>query len=120
MAELKFNKLNLNNFHPNSDNDIDHNLNFNSNFKYYTSHEFHKLCNKLNQDKSPSFSLLHTTICLLNKNLEKLELVTTSLGYKFDIIALSETWITEKNESTVTNLSFPGYQKYHGTLGKSV
>ena len=83
IAELNLKKLNLNNFHPNIDKDIDHNLNFNSNFKLYTIHEFHKLCNKLNQDESPLFSLMHTNICSLNKNLENLELLTTSLGYKF-------------------------------------
>ncbi len=118
--ELNLNKLNLNNFHPNFDNDIDHNLNVNSNFKYYTIHEFHKLYNKINQNKSPLFSLMHTNICSLNKNLENLELLTTSLGHKFDVIALSETWITDKNEATINSLSLPGYQKYHGTLGKSL
>ncbi len=46
--ELNLNKLDLNKSHPNIDNDIDHNLNFNCNFKYYTIHEFHKLCNKTN------------------------------------------------------------------------
>ena len=63
---------------------------------------------------------MHTNICSLNKNFENLELLKTSLGHKFDVIALSETWITEKNESTLNNLSFPGYQKYHGTPGKSL
>ena len=63
---------------------------------------------------------MHTNICSLNKNLEKLELLTTSLGHKFVVIALSETWITERNESTINNLSFPGYQKYSGTLGKGL
>ena len=63
---------------------------------------------------------MHTNICSLNKNLETLELLARSLGHKFDIIALSETWMTKKNESTVNNLSFPGYHKYHGTLGKSL
>ena len=120
ITELKLNKLDLNNFHPNIDNDIDHNLNFNSNFKYYAIHEFHRLCNKLKLGKSPFFSLMHTNICSLNKNLENLELLTTSLGHKFDVIALSETWITEKNESIINNLSLPGYKMYHGTLGRSL
>ena len=95
-------------------------MNFNSDFKYYTIHECHKLCNKLNQYKSPFFGLMHTNICSLNKNIGNLELLTTSLGHKFDIIALSETWLTAINESSVNSLSFPGYQKYHGTLGKSL
>ena len=40
-------------FHPNIDNDIDHNMNLNFDCNYYTIDEFHKLCNKLNQYKSP-------------------------------------------------------------------
>ena len=120
ISELSLNKLNLNHFHPNIDNDIDHNMNFNSDFKYYAIHEFHKVCNKINQYKSPCFSLMHTNICLLNKNIGNLELLTTSLGHKLYIIALSETWLTASNESSVNSLSFPGYQTYHGTLGKSL
>ena len=111
ISELGLNKLNLNNFHPNIDNDIDHNMNLNSDFNYYTNHEFHKLCNKLNQYKSQFFSLMHTKICSLNKNIGNLELLTISLGHKFDVIALSETWLIEINESSVSSLSFPGYQK---------
>ena len=63
---------------------------------------------------------MHTNICSLNKIIGNLELLTTSLGHKFDIIALSETWLTAINESSVNSLSFPGYQTYHGTLGKSL
>ena len=63
---------------------------------------------------------MHTNICSLNKNLENLEILTTSLEHKFDIIALSETWITSNNESSTENLTLPGYQKYIGTSGKSM
>ena len=120
ISELSLNNLNLNHFHPNIDNDIDHNMNCNSDFKYYTIHDFHKLCNKINQYKSPFCSLMHTNICSLTKNIGNLEVLTTSLGHTFDIIALSETWLTAINESSVNSLSFPGYQTYHGTLGKSL
>lgn len=40
ITDLKLDKLDLNHFHPNTDNDIDQNLNLNTNFKYYTTHEF--------------------------------------------------------------------------------
>ena len=120
ITELNLDTLDLNHFHPNADNDIDQNLNLNANFKFYTKHEFHKLTKKLNSEHSPFFSLMHTNICSLNKNFENLELLTTSLEHKFDIIALSETWITNNNESNTENLTFQGYQKYTGTSGKSM
>ena len=63
---------------------------------------------------------MHTNISSLNKNFENLELLTTSLEHKFDIIALSETWITNNNESNTENLTLQGYQKYTGTSGKSM
>ena len=40
ITELNLDKLDLNHFHPNADNEIDQNLNLNANFKFYTTHEF--------------------------------------------------------------------------------
>ena len=96
ITELKLDKLDLNHFHPNADNDIDQNLNFDIDFKYYTTHEFHKLSRKFNSNHLPFFSLMHTNTCSLNKNFNNLEILTTSLQHKFDIIAPSETWITKR------------------------
>ena len=42
-TELNLDKLDLNQFHSNADNDIYQNLNININFKYYTAPQFHKL-----------------------------------------------------------------------------
>ena len=81
ISELNLNKLDLNHFHPNSDNDIDHNINFNCNFNYYTTHEFHKLKAKLATQYQESFSLMHTNICSLNKNLENLQLLSMTLDH---------------------------------------
>ena len=120
ITELNLDKLDLNHYHPNADNDIDHNLNLNTNFKYYTTHEFHKLSRKLNSENSPFFSLMHRNVCSLNKNVQNLEILITSLEHKFDIIALSETWITNNNESSTANLALEGYQKYIGTSGNSM
>ena len=63
---------------------------------------------------------MHTNVCSLNKNFENLEILISSLEHKFDIIALSETWITNNNESSTANLALEGYQKYIGTSGNSM
>ena len=52
--------------------------------------------------------------------MENLELLTTSLEHKFDIIVLSETWIANNNESNTENLALQGYQNYIGTSGRSI
>jgi len=57
------------------------------NFKYYETHEFHMLKDKV---KNP-FSLLHTNIRSLPFNGDNLKMLLTNLEFKFDIIALSET-----------------------------
>ena len=63
---------------------------------------------------------MHTNIRSLNKNLENLEIFTASLEHKFDIFALSETWITSNDESSTENLTLPGHQNYTGTSGKGM
>ena len=81
-------------------------------------HEFHKLSKKLTTPNSENFSLLHSNICSLQGNFDKLESLIDHLDYKFDVVALSETWETKGNASfTAGNL--PGYQKVEGTKGSS-
>ena len=120
ITELKLDKLNLNHFHPNADNDIDQNLNFTIDFKYYITHKFHKLSRNFNSNHLLFFGLMHTNICSLNKNFNNLEILTTSLQHKFDIIALSETRITTNNDLNSKNIALNGYQQYVGTSGKSM
>ena len=117
---MKLDKLDLNHFHPNADDDIDQNLNFNIDFKYYTTHKFHKPSRKFNSSHLPFFSLMHTNICSLDKNFNNLEILTTSLQHKFDIIALSETCITKNNELNCKIMALNGYQNYVGTSGKGM
>ena len=105
---------------PSSDNDVDNNVNLKCNFKYYSTHEFHKLQRKLKTFKHMPFSLIHTNICSVNKNISNLEILQATLGHNFDVIALSEAWITKENESTTNNLHLASYQKYHGTSGNSL
>ena len=53
-------------------NDPEEQLIENTSFDFYATHEFHKLINKIKHN-SNSFSLLHTNICSLQGNIEKLE-----------------------------------------------
>ena len=50
-------------------------------FNYYLNHEFHKLNKNINSDKNDKFSLLHTNICSLQGNFEKLEMLLNNLEY---------------------------------------
>ena len=87
-------------------------------FNYYQIYDFHKLTMKL--DKRNCFSILHTNICSLNANLEKLLL--TNLDHAFDIVGVSETWTSgnNSNNSTMNNHTVPGYQNFCGTKGSSL
>ena len=85
-------------------------------FSYFLSHEFHKVSKKLKTPNYENFSLLHSNICSVQGNFDKLESLIDHLDYKFDVVALSETWETKGNASfTAGNL--PGYQKVEGTKG---
>ena len=89
----------------------------NTSFDFYTTHEFHKLKNKIKHN-SNTFSLLHTNICSLQENTKKLELLNQNLDFMFDIVALTETWHLENN----VNFSPPklqGYQNYEGICGST-
>ena len=66
------------------------------NFDYYETHEFHTLKNKL---KDP-FSILHTNICSLQHNGDNLNNLLAGLEFKFDVVALTETWNPDYKEHT--------------------
>ena len=74
--------------------DPDENITDVTNFNYFTTHEFHK-CSKKTNEKNKSFSILHSNICLLQGSFDKLQLLNDNLDYKFDVIAITETWHTE-------------------------
>ena len=65
----------------------------NSNFNYHDNHEFHKLKQKCSNNRN--FSIIHTNICSLQANSEKLELFCNNLNHNFDVIALSKTWTSD-------------------------
>jgi len=57
-----------------------------------------------------TFSLLHNNIRSASKNANDLSIFLTTLNKKFDIIALSETWITDSDESIH---GFSDYSQIH-------
>ena len=116
--------LNLNDVLNNSGKDNHCNYDPNENilntidFKYYSTHDFHKL--KCNVRHDQSFSLLHTNISSLQGNFEKLEYLLADLDYNFDIIALTETWNPEnKKESFIPGI-LNSYHKYEGITGSNM
>ena len=66
-----------------------------------------------------SFSVFHTNICSLQYNGDNLHNLLASLEFKFDIIALSETWNPEY-KVTFQPPILPGYNNYKGTPGSSL
>ena len=88
------------------------------NFNYYQNHQFHKLVNKLPENKT--FSLLHTNICSLRGNFGNLQNLITNLGHKFSVIAVSERWTPNNDKSGNKPQTLKGYQNYHGVKGTSL
>ena len=107
-------KNNKNNIVDFNDKHLD-NLVIQPDFKYYQSHEFHKLNQSRNIDKN--LSLMHTNICSVGGNIGKLETLLSNLEHIFDVLVLSEMW-TKTNDKTdyVTD----DYQTFHGTDGQSL
>ena len=100
--------------------DFDHNFDtyhsLKPDFKYYETHEFHIL----KEHKLNSFSLIHTNICSLQHNGDNLQNLLANLEFKFDIIALSETWNPDYKEHTFQPPIINGYKPYKGTTGSSL
>ena len=61
-------------------------------FNYYDNHEFHSVKDKLTNP----FSIIHTNICSLQQNGENLSDLLVDLEFKFDLIAVTETWNPEE------------------------
>jgi hypothetical protein len=70
---------------------------------YYLPDEFD--CHNLSNE---SFSILHINARSLNKNLEHVTTLISTLNYCFTVIAISETWATV-SDLHVGNLHIPGY-----------
>ena len=89
-------------------NDIDLQLPYETNFKYYTSHEFHASEEVANIFNNKSFSALHLNIRSLSANFDPLCNLLFDLHHSFSIIGLSETKI-KYGDDPIINLDLPGY-----------
>ena len=85
-------------------------------FNYYETHDFHSLKDRVINP----FSLLHTNISSLQHNGDNLILLLTNLQFKFDIIALTETWNPESKAHAFQPPIIEGYKDYYGSTGSSL
>ena len=85
-------------------------------FKYYETEEFVTMKDKMKD----SFSLLHTNICSLQYNGDNLHNLLAKHEFKFDIVALTETWNPDYKEHNFQPPIIPGYKPYKGTTGSSL
>ena len=90
------------------DADIDYHLPDPTNFKYYSSSDFHDLKNHYNFNNK-TFSVLHSNIRSLAKNHDKLIILLEELGHNFSLIGLSETKI-KLGEDCLANIDLYGYR----------
>ena len=92
---------------------IENDLEPKQNFKYYEVHDIHLLKDTIDINKQTS--LLHTNICSLQANGDKLDILLKELDFKFDIIALSETWNPENKNHMFSPLHLEGYNNLTGS-----
>ena len=90
--------------------DPDGNLPIQTNFKYYTTHEFatdHQI--KSCTTSSNCFSAFHAHIRSMNANFDNFTHLLAKLNYSFSIIGLTETKFQVSGEQLI-NVSIPGYK----------
>ena len=93
------------------------NLKLQLDFKYYQNHEFHKLSQSFIKNKT--LSILHTKICSLEGNAEKVVILNSNLEFNFYVITVSETWTSCPRENIKSRI-IDGYQTYHRTKGHTL
>ena len=86
------------------------------NFRYYDTHDFHILKDKL----TDPFSIFHTNISSLQHNGEDLSDLLVALEFKFDVVAVTETWNPEDKKHKFIPPIFEGYSPYIGITGSSL
>ena len=65
--------------------------------RYYTSAQFSTNFSSANNNRSNKLSVIHFNARSLKANLSKIKDTIRSMEYKFQIIAISETWLNENN-----------------------
>ena len=102
------------------DMNIDLTYDINSKCNYYSKHDFHKLTNSYKDNDKKPFTALHTNIQSLSHNFDSLENLCTDLDYPIDIIAVTETWNSEKKKHAFIPKILPGYEPYKGLTGTTL
>ena len=74
--------------------------------KYYSGHVF----NTSRKPLTPGISFIHLNARSLNSNFREIDDYLSSLNYQFDIIAISETWVSEPEHN---KFNINGYDVYH-------
>ena len=85
-------------------------------FGYFDFHSFHKAVKSFTDNFKRTFSLFHTNIQSLTHNFENLFDLLASVDFKFDIIALTETW-NPTSKLTFSPGYLDGYSPYNGITG---
>ena len=81
--------------------------------RYFSPHSFKMFTEKLPENSvKSSFSIFHNNIVSIHRNLEKVELLFDELDFHLDVIGISETTITNSNESNA-HPSIQGYVFEH-------
>ena len=111
-------QLQLNEYSCDHSVDVDGQIDLRCNFDYYSVHKFQKLKNNISSKNL--FSVFHTNISSLSANFEKLELLLYELNFKFDIIALTETWNSETRKHLFNLGLLLGCHQYEGLTGNSL
>ena len=80
--------------------------------RYFSPHSFKMFTEKLPENSvKSSFSIFHSIVSI-HRNLEKVELLFDELDFHLDVIGISETTITNSNESNA-HPSIQGYVFEH-------
>ena len=84
--------------------------------RYYTSAQFSTNFSSASNNRPNKLSVIHFNARSLKANLSKIKDTIRSMEYKFQIIAISETWLNENNwdgnEVTCNEVAFSGYKLY--------
>ena len=121
LEKLELCELNSSHHQLNNELDIDENLTSKNNFKYYTTHDFHKLLKrKENSNVENCFLVLHTNISSLQCNFSKLELLLHNLDHNFKVIAVTETWNSVHKKQLFASKILLGYHQYEGMTGETL
>ena len=63
----------------------------------FTQHINFNLNTNIKANNLGNISLLHTNICSLQGNFDKLDVILDKLKIEFDVVTLTETWLDKDN-----------------------